>query len=160
MRVNGEIDIEMMPFMAIACEIDLQKDYMPFVEISEEFKNPEANTARNLKAGFSSTKVPLLADRECYFYAIGYDRMKTTSSIFICSESFEDNLAFQQKINYPVDTSEDKVYLKVHYFCLEYRPISKSKAQVRIVTKADFKLSFLPLFILTATARIFTFDYF
>lgn len=41
-----------------------------------------------MKVGFSLTKVPLLADRECYFYATGYDRMKAAGSIFILSESF------------------------------------------------------------------------
>lgn len=104
-RVTGEIEVQMMPFMAIACEIDLQKDYIPFVDVSEQFKNSEAKTARNMKAGFSLTKVPLLADRECYFYAIGYDRMKITGSIFIYTESFEDNIPFQQKINCPIDTN-------------------------------------------------------
>ena len=58
-----------------------------------------------MKVGFSSTKVPLLAERECYFYAIGYDRMKSTGSIFIYTESFEDNLPFQQKINCPISKS-------------------------------------------------------
>lgn len=39
-RVTGEIEAEMMPFLAIASEIDLQKDYMNFVKVSEEFKHP------------------------------------------------------------------------------------------------------------------------
>lgn len=85
--------------------------------------------------------------------------MKTTGSIFIFTKSFEEDIEFQQRYNYIVD-HKDKVFLKVFYFCLEYIPISKSKAQVRIVTKANFQLTFLPLFILTLTARNFTFDYF
>jgi hypothetical protein len=53
----------MMPFMAIACEIDLQKEYMPFVEVSEEVTTLREKPPRNLKVGFSLTSVPFLADR-------------------------------------------------------------------------------------------------
>ena len=34
-RVTSEIEIEMLPFLAIACEIDFQKHYMSFVEVSQ-----------------------------------------------------------------------------------------------------------------------------
>ena len=43
---------------------------------------------------------------------------------------------------------------------MEYKPISKTRAKVVMMSKANFKLTFLPLFILQKTARIFTFDYF
>ena len=43
---------------------------------------------------------------------------------------------------------------------MEYKPISKTRAKVVMMSKANFKLTFLPLFILQKSARIFTFDYF
>ena len=52
------------------------------------------------------------------------------------------------------------VRLDVKYFCIDYKPISKNRAIIRTVTKADFKLTFMPLFILQRTARTFTFDWF
>jgi hypothetical protein len=50
--------------------------------------------------------------------------------------------------------------LKVDYFCIDFKPISKNKAKVVLATKTNFKLTFLPLFILQKSARIFTFDFF
>ncbi len=58
-RILAEVDIEIMPFLAIASEIDFQKEYVPFVYVSEEVKA----LARNRKAGYSKTYVPLLTDR-------------------------------------------------------------------------------------------------
>jgi len=59
-----------------------------------------------------------------------------------------------------VEKENEFVRLKVHYFCLDYRPLLNGKAEIRLVTKANFKLTFMPLIILQKTARIFTFDYF
>jgi len=50
--------------------------------------------------------------------------------------------------------------MTVHYFNVEYTPLSRYKAKVRFAAKADFKLTFLPLFILLKSAKIFTYDYF
>ena len=43
---------------------------------------------------------------------------------------------------------------------MEYTPITPSKATLKMWTKADLKLGFLPLIILNKSARIFAFDYF
>lgn len=60
----------------------------------------------------------------------------------------------------PKPEDSEYVRLKVHYFCIDYKPLAKDRAQIRLVTKADFKLTFLPLWILQRSARIFTFNYF
>lgn len=86
--------------------------------------------------------------------------MRTAGSIFIYTESFEDNKHLQQKFKYHIQCDPDKVYLKVHHFCVDYKPITRNRAQIRFVAKADFKLSFLPLAILKMSARIFAIKYF
>ena len=58
---------------------------MPFVYVSQEVRQ----IARNCKAGYSINYVPILSDRECYFCATGYDRLKHKGSIFISTESYE-----------------------------------------------------------------------
>jgi len=60
----------------------------------------------------------------------------------------------------PNAESSKFVRLDVKYFCIDYKPISKNRAVIRTVTKADFKLKYMPLFILQRTARTFTFDWF
>ncbi len=60
----------------------------------------------------------------------------------------------------PPKEQSEYVRLRVNYFCIDFKPISKNKAKVVLVSKANFMLTFLPLFILQKSARIFTFDYF
>lgn len=52
---------------------------------------------RNKKAAYSKVHIPLLTDRECYYYAVGYDRMSTTQSIFVYSESFDEDQEMQKE---------------------------------------------------------------
>jgi hypothetical protein len=71
----------MLPFLAIINEIELHHTYVPFTYLSDVIKV----LGRNKKAAYSKVYVPLLTDRECYYYAVGYDRMSTTQSIFVYS---------------------------------------------------------------------------
>lgn len=43
---------------------------------------------------------------------------------------------------------------------MEYIPISRERARVRLASKVDMKLNFLPQFIVNMSARKFAFDYF
>jgi len=52
------------------------------------------------------------------------------------------------------------VRLEYKFFIVEYIPLTKKRAQIRLASKIDMKLNFLPLFILNKSARIFAFDYF
>lgn len=54
----------------------------------------------------------------------------------------------------------DYVRLEYIFFIVEYIPITKTRAKVRLASKVDLKLNFLPQFILNMSARKFAFDYF
>lgn len=54
----------------------------------------------------------------------------------------------------------DYVRLEYKFFIVEYTPISKTRAKVRLASKVDMKLNFLPQFIINMSARKFAFDYF
>ena len=84
-RMSAEVDMEILPFLAITSEIDFQTNYVPFVFLSEEVKS----LARNRKAGYTKTYIPIITDRECYFTAVGYDRIKTNGSLFLFTESYD-----------------------------------------------------------------------
>jgi hypothetical protein len=43
---------------------------------------------------------------------------------------------------------------------VEYKPVSNKRAKIRLASKIDMKMNYLPLFILNKSARIFAFDYF
>jgi len=43
---------------------------------------------------------------------------------------------------------------------VEYIPVTKTRAKVRLASKVDMKLNFLPQFIVNMSARKFAFDYF
>jgi hypothetical protein len=77
-RINGEFAIPAVEFLAIIGEIDLMGEYVPFCYDCKEMKV----LSRNERIGTSKIYIPLLSDRETYFYAVGYDRMKETGSLF------------------------------------------------------------------------------
>lgn len=54
----------------------------------------------------------------------------------------------------------DYIRLEYKFFIVEYIPINKRRAKVRLASKIDMKLNFLPQFILNMSARKFAFDYF
>ena len=58
-KMFAEIDMEIIPFLAIISEIDFQAEYVPFVYEVEEVKK----IARNRKVGYSKTYMPILTDR-------------------------------------------------------------------------------------------------
>ena len=63
--------------------------------------------ARNQKIGTTKVYLPLLSDREAYFFAAAYDRLKTHNSIFFLSKTIASDLAFQKKINFQVPKNPD-----------------------------------------------------
>ena len=56
--------------------------------------------------------------------------------------------------------NEKYVRLEYKFFIVEYTPISKKRSKIRLGSKIDMKMNYLPLFILNKSARIFAFDYF
>lgn len=64
-------------------EIDLFHKFVPFCGEGEEIKRLH----RNLYVGRSTVDIPLLTNRETYFYAKMIDRITTTGSIFFYSKS-------------------------------------------------------------------------
>lgn len=52
------------------------------------------------------------------------------------------------------------VELEYKFYIIEYCPISATRGKVRLATNIDMKISFLPLFIINKSLRIFSFDYF
>ena len=48
--------------------------------------------ARNQKIGTTKVYLPLLSDREAYFFAAAYDRLKTHNSIFFLSKTIASDI--------------------------------------------------------------------
>ncbi len=97
-RITGEGDIPIQPFMAIISEIDLMSDYVPFCYDTKLMKA----ISRNQRIGHSKIYIPLLNDRQTYFYAAGYDRMKTKKSLFFFSRTINEDKVYQKKYDFIV----------------------------------------------------------
>ena len=52
------------------------------------------------------------------------------------------------------------VRLEYKFFIVEYKPVAKGRTRIRLASKIDMKMNYLPLFILNKSARNFPFDYF
>jgi hypothetical protein len=64
---------------------------------------------RNAKVGLTRAYIPLLSNREAYFYAAAYDRLKTHNSIFFYSQTITSNLKFQKKLGVQIKRDPDLV---------------------------------------------------
>ena len=131
-------------------------EYVPFCYDCKELKV----LSRNERIGTSKIYIPLLTDRETYFYAVGYDRQQTTGGIFLYSKTINEDYAAQEKYQFKVPQESEYVRLEYKFFIVEYLPISKERAKIRLASKIDMKMNYLPLFLLNKSARIFAFDYF
>lgn len=81
--------------------------YIPFTYDSKELKV----ISRNEKIGTSKIYIPCLTDRETYFYAAGYDRMKKNGSIFLFSKTINEDLVYQEKYQFKVPEKSDYIRL-------------------------------------------------
>ena len=45
-------------------------------------------------------------------------------------------------------------------FIVEFKPVAKGRTRIRLASKIDMKMNYLPLLILNKSARNFAFDYF
>lgn len=104
--------------------------------------------------------VPLLSNRQAYFYAAAYDRLKTHNSIFFFSKTISSDPAFQLKLGFPVRMDPDLVELEYKFYIMEYIPVGSNRGKIRLATNIDMKLGFLPMFVINKSLRIFAFDYF
>lgn len=136
--------------------MDLFGNYVPFCYDSKE----EKVVSRNEKIGSSKIYIPLLTDRETYFYAAGYDRVKHNGTVFLYSKTINTDQVYQEKYQYKVPEKSNYVRLEYKFFIVEYYPINKERARVRLASKIDMKLNFLPQFIINVSARKFAFNYF
>jgi len=101
-----------------------------------------------------------LTDREIYFYAAGYDRIKENGSVFVFSKTINDDKVYQKKYAFNVPEKSDYVRLEYIFFIVEYIPITKKRAKVRLASRVDLKMNYLPQWILNKSARTFSFNYF
>lgn len=69
-------------------------------------------------------------------------------------------MAYQKKYDFFVPQNDKYVRLEYKFFLVEYIPLGGSRAKIRLATKIDLKMDFVPNFILFRSARIFAFDYF
>lgn len=77
------------------------------------------------------------------------------------SKTINENKRAQEKYGYQVPPPNEKyVRLEYKFFIVEYIPVSKGRAKIRLASKVDMKMNYLPLFIINKSARIFAFDYF
>lgn len=86
--------------------------YIPFTYDSKQLKI----ISRNEKIGTSKIYIPCLTDRQTYFYAAGYDRMKVNGSVFLYSKTINEDKVYQEKYKFKVPDQSNYVRLQYKFF--------------------------------------------
>jgi hypothetical protein len=82
----------------------LQK-FVPFAYDTQEL----TQIARNKKVGLTRVYIPIMSNREAYFYAAAYDRLSTCKSIFFFSKTITSDIEFQKKLQIKVEKDPELV---------------------------------------------------
>jgi hypothetical protein len=65
-----------------------------------------------------------------------------------------------KKYNITLPPADKYIRLEYKFFLIEYIPLEGKRARIRLASKIDMKMDFIPKFILFRSARVFAFDYF
>ena len=153
--VEAQIDLEIEKFLTVMTEIDLMKEFMPFMAESRT----EKLIARNNKIGYSMNDFPILAKREAFFQGIGYDRMDHNQTILLYSRTLHSRPDLQELFDYEVKATPGAIQLDYNYLVVEYKPSSTHSGSIKLATNVDIKIR-LPMFILAAASEGFGVDFY
>jgi hypothetical protein len=85
--------------------------------------------------------------------------MQHNGSLFFYSKTINEDKRYQQKYDFTVPPANSKyIRLEYNFFIVEYRPIAKDSAKVRIGMNVDLRMNYLPNWILSISARKVTFS--
>lgn len=135
--------------------MDLYKDFIPFVKVSQT----EKEVARNCRIGYSQNHIPFLSVRETFFQGIGYNRLEKDGTLFLYTRSIHNREDLQKQYGYRCNIHNEYVQLEYKYFVLKYEPITRTKGNVTIAMNVDAKMDFLPMWILDKVSEDFGHDF-
>ena len=141
--------------MAVIIEVDLMKNFMPFMKESTVTKM----VARNNRLCHSLNKLPFIYSREAHFQGIGYDRMNFNKTVLIYSRSIHNRPDLQERYNYKVVETPNTVQLDYKYFVLEYSPTGLKQGKMRMAINIDMQI-YLPMFLLKPVTVNFGNDFY
>ena len=95
-------------------EVDLHKEFIPFLVSSEEVKR----IGRNSIIGHVISDFPILSQREAFFQGAGYDRLETNDTIFVYTRSIHNRPELMELYDYYPKPKKDSVLLDYKYLCL------------------------------------------
>ena len=106
-RVEAELDVPIQHFLCIVSQVDLFQQYVPFAYDTKEL----CAISRNSKVGLTRAYIPLLSNRQAFFFAAAYDRLKTHNSIFFYSQTISSDVELQKKLGVKIERDPDLVEL-------------------------------------------------
>lgn len=73
---------------------------------------------RNQKVGVTRVYVPILSNREAYFFAAAYDRLQSHNSVFFYSKTITSDANFLKRLNITIERDLELVELEYKFYIL------------------------------------------
>lgn len=140
LKLHCTLDVPVENMISIFYEIPHYQKWMPFIKRSENLKN----VTKFLKEAFMRADLPFINDREIYLFGGGINRMKEKRKFYIIAKSIDEDNEYLNFTKLKIEKHSKTVRADVKYFFGEFRPITKNKIEMTVVTLIDPKLNFLP----------------
>lgn len=107
------------------------------------------------KVCYLQFKIPFLAERYAYFYAMGIDRIDENGTIVIYGEGISENEEALRKYNVVPDAKkiDKKVVLDLKYFICEISYVSKNEFYLRCYGELDSHMPILPQWLVNTVIK-------
>ena len=146
--VEEVLDCDIFRFLAVWNEPSLCSEWLPNCSRSGLIKN----VARNECAAYQYLSLPVISDREIILYGRGYDRLEKLGEIWIFGTTFHNDQEYIKKHNIKIPKN-NSVKIDLLYHLTTIKILGKNKIHVKLVSNADSKMKWLPMWIINLVAK-------
>jgi len=100
-------------------------------------------------------KMPILANRECFLYACGYNRLEHDGTIIMFAKSIDKDKEFQKLHNIKIPKKGKTVRMDSEYFATRLKIINEDRIFIHAYISIDSHFDYIPDWIVNFGTRTF-----
>lgn len=89
-------------------------------------------------------KLPIITDRESYYYGEGFNRLDENGTIVLISKTVQDDKEFLRKFGVTVPSTSKLVRLHFYYYVFQIQPINETRCKIKAITNVNPHVKWVP----------------
>ena len=141
LKLEAVLDIPLLNVLTLIYEIELWREWVPFLSQSECLKNVHrASKAVYMRMGLP----PPLSDRDAFLAGIGVDLMEENGAVVVLSRSFDTDTETIERYGIDITKTQRNVKIEMNLAGFRIRPLGPSSCELIGLANIDPKINFLP----------------